>query len=232
MDRRKFTAQAASLAGALLCAAPAGVAAFSLSDLSEREATAGLRAALERGALAAVGLLGRPDGFLGNPKVRIELPEHLQQAAELLNSLGQGRRLEELKTAMNRAAEAAVPEARSLLIGAVKQMNIDDAKRILRGSETSVTEFFSAKTREPLAARFQPIVARMTEKVGLARRYNHLVERAATFGLVDEGARIEPYVTARALDGLFLMIGEEEIKIRRDPVGTGSAILRKVFGSL
>ncbi|MCW7539115.1 DUF4197 domain-containing protein [Aquabacterium sp. A7-Y] len=208
------------------------VKAVSLASLSEGEATAGLRAALERGALAAVSLLGRTDGFLGNPKVRIELPQKLQEAANLLRTLGQGRRLDELETAMNRAAEAAVPQARSLLVGAVRQMNVQDAKQILTGSETSVTEFFSAKTREPLAARFQPIVARTTEKVGLARRYNQLIERASAFGLVDADARIEPYVTARALDGLFLVIGEEEVRIRRDPIGTGSAILRRVFGSL
>ena len=106
-------------------------------------------------------------------------------------------------------------------------------KQILRGGDTSVTEFFSSKTRDPLGARFLPIVGRATEKVGLARQYNEVVDRVGRFGIVDpQTARIEPYVTAKALDGLFFMIGEEEKKIRRDPVGTGSAILRKVFGVL
>ncbi|WP_238947759.1 DUF4197 domain-containing protein [Caldimonas brevitalea] len=232
MDRRKFTGRLGVLAASTLLGAPASTWALSLSDLSERDATLGLKTALERGAVTAVNLLGRTDGFLGNPKVRIPLPEHLQDAADLLRSIGQAQRLDELETAMNRAAEAAVPEARSLLVGAVKQMSVSDAKQILRGSDTSVTEFFSGKTREPLGQRFLPIVAATTDKVGLARRYNKLVDRAAAFGLVSSDVRIEPYVTGKALDGLFFMIAEEERQIRRDPIGTGSAILRKVFGAL
>ena len=232
MERRKFTCRALTLAGwGCLGAAPAW--AWSLADLSDADATAGLRTALERGALTAVNLLGRTDGFLGNPKVRIPLPAYLQDASQLLRTFGQGKRLDRLETAMNRAAEAAVPEAKALLVNAVKTMSVQDAKQILRGGDTSVTEFFSGKTREPLGAKFLPVVSRATQKVGLARQYNEVVDGVGRFGIVDpQTARIEPYVTAKALDGLFFMIGEEEKKIRRDPVGTGSAILRKVFGAL
>nr|WP_297356404.1 DUF4197 domain-containing protein [uncultured Caldimonas sp.] len=232
MDRRKFTCRALALGGWGCTATPVAWA-LTLADLSDADATAGLRVALERGALTAVNLLGRTDGFLGNPKVRIPLPGYLQDASQLLRTLGQGKRLDKLETAMNRAAEAAVPEAKALLVNAVKSMSVQDAKQILRGGDTSVTEFFSSKTREPLGARFLPIVSRATEKVGLARQYNEVVDRVGRFGIVDpQTARIEPYVTAKALDGLFFVIGEEEKKIRRDPVGTGSAILRKVFGVL
>ena len=232
MDRRKFTCRALAL-GSWGCTATPVAWALTLADLSDADATAGLRVALERGALTAVNLLGRTDGFLGNPKVRIPLPGYLQDASQLLRTLGQGKRLDKLETAMNRAAEAAVPEAKALLVNAVKSMSVQDAKQILRGGDTSVTEFFSSKTREPLGARFLPIVSRATEKVGLARQYNEVVDRVGRFGIVDpQTARIEPYVTAKALDGLFFVIGEEEKKIRRDPVGTGSAILRKVFGVL
>ena len=200
-------------------------------NLSEGDANAGIRAALERGAQAAVASLGRRDGFLGNPLVRIELPGYLKDAARLLRATGQGARLEELVTAMNRAAEAAVPVAKPLLVKAVKDMSVEDGVRILRGGDDSVTQFFEGKTREPLSRQFLPIVTQATEKVALADKYNAVARKAGSLGLVrGDEASIQQYVTARALDGLYRLIGEEEKKIRRDPVGTGSAILKKVFG--
>ena len=224
MDRRQFTA---ALPAPLLWAAAPALAL----GLSESDAAVGVRTALERGAVAAVGLLGRTDGFLGNPKVRIPLPGILEDAAKLLKATGQGRRVDELVTAMNRAAEAAVPEARTLLVNAAKSITIEDALRIVRGGETSVTAYFSGKTREPLSVKFLPIVTRATEKVALADKYNAVAGRASRLGLLKAGdANLQQYVTGKALDGLYFMIGEEEKKIRRDPVGTGSAILRKVFG--
>jgi hypothetical protein len=203
------------------------------SWLSETDATAGIRAALERGAVAAVGLLGKTDGFLGNPKVRIPLPDFLQDVAGFLKATGQRKRIEELEVSMNRAAEAAVPEAKALLVNAVKAMSVEDAKQLLTGGDNAVTQFFATKTREPLGVKFLPVVQRATEKVKLATRYNAVASKAASFGLLkEENANIQSYVTGKALDGLYLMIGEEEKKIRADPVGTGSAILKKVFGSL
>jgi hypothetical protein len=199
--------------------------------LSETEAASGIRAALERGAISAVGLLGRTDGFLGNPKVKIPLPGYLEDAAKLLKFTGQGKRVDELVVAMNRAAEAAVPKAKGMLVQAAKSISVEDALRIVKGGETSVTEFFSRKTREPLGVEFLPVVTKATEKVALAARYNAVAGKAAKAGLLkDKDANIQQYVTTKALDGLYVMIGEEEKKIRRDPVGTGSAILRKVFG--
>jgi len=201
------------------------------AQLGEADAAAGIRATLERGALAAVGLLGRPDGFLGNPKVRIPLPGFLNDAARLLKATGQGRRVDELLMAMNRAAEAAMPEAKALLVQTVKQVSVQDALKIVRGGDTAVTEFFAGRTREPLGVRFLPIVSRATERVALADKYNALAAKASGLGLLKkEDANLQQYVTGKALDGLYLMIGEEEKKIRADPVGTGSAILKKVFG--
>ena len=221
MDRRAFGIALATTAGLFSGRALA---------LTESDAAAGVRAALERGAVAAVSLLGRNDGFLGNPKVRIPLPGALDDAARLLRATGQGRRVDELVTAMNRAAEAAVPEARQLLVAAAKSISVDDALRIVRGGDTSVTDYFARKTREPLGEKFLPIVTRETRKVALAERYNAVAGKVAGFGLLRrEDANIEQYVTGKALDGLYFMIGEEERRIRADPVGTGSAILRKVF---
>jgi hypothetical protein len=226
MQRREFTAGLLTVPALCLGAvAPARA-------LSEGDAASGVRGALERGANAAVSLLGRSDGFLGNPKVRIGLPGFLNDAARLLKATGQGKRVDELVTAMNRAAEAAVPEARTLLVAAVKAISVEDALKIVRGGDTSVTEFFSTKTRQPIGLKFLPIVARATEKVSLARKYDAVAGKAAGLGLLKkEDADLKGYVTGKALDGLYFMIGEEERKIRRDPVATGSAILKKVFGN-
>jgi hypothetical protein len=178
-------------------------------------------------------MLGRTDGFLGNPKVRIGLPSGLDSVARMLRMTGQGRSLDELVTAMNRAAEAAVPQARELLVATVKAISIEDAVQIVRGGDTAVTEFFAGKTRQPLTGKFLPIVTRTTERVKLAAKYNAIAGKAAAFGLVKgDEADLQHHVTAKALDGLYLMIGEEEKKIRADPVGTGSALLKQVFGGL
>jgi hypothetical protein len=204
-----------------------GVAAAGDSD-----AASAVRAALERGAQEAVAQLGKPDGFLGNPKVRIPLPGVLDDAARLLRGTGQQHRIDELVTAMNRAAEMAVPQARALLVGAVKSMSLGDAKRIVTGGDDAATQFFAAKTRSPLTAKFLPIVTDATKKVALADKYNAIAERAAKFGLVrQEDANIQQHVTGKALDGLYLVIGEEERKIRKNPGDTGVAILKKVFGA-
>lgn len=228
MKRRQFTAAIVTIPG-LAAMSPL---AWSL-DLSEADAASGVRAALEKGAVSAVGLLGRADGFLGNPKVRIPLPGVLEDAAKLLRATGQGKRVDELITAMNRAAEAAVPEAKPLLINAVKSMSVEDARKVITGGDNSVTQFFAGRTRDPLAEKFLPIVTRATEKVSLAAKYNAVAGKAMGLGLVKkEEANVQQYVTGKALDGLFLMIGEEERKIRQNPAAAGSAILKKVFGAL
>ena len=233
MQRRNFNQAGISAFGLLILATHRHAQALSLGNLTQAEASTGLKTALEKGVVAAVALLGKTDGFLGNPKVRIPLPGYLEDAAKLLKNFGQGKRIEELTTSMNRAAEAAVPLGKDLLLGAVRAMNVTDAKNILTGGDTSVTTFFAEKTRAPLAVKFLPVVSKATEKVGLATKYNEFAGKAASFGLVrKEDANIQQYVTGRTLDGLYLMIGEEEKKIRQDPVGTGSAILQKVFGTL
>lgn len=233
MNRRQFNLRPIPLLASVLLLAQQQAHALSISDLSDREATQGLKAALETGAMAAVKLLGQTDGFLGNERVRIPLPGYLEDASKLLRVMGQGGRIDELVVAMNRAAEAAMPLAKELLLGAVRAMNVTDAKNILTGGDTSVTRFFAEKTRSPLSIKFAPVIARTTAKVALAEKYNRVAARVADMGLVKkEDATIERYVTAKSLDGLYFMIGEEEKKIRRDPVGTGSAILKKVFGAL
>jgi hypothetical protein len=233
MDRRQFSSSAVSALGLATMAAWRQAHALGVGDLSNADASQGVKTALERGAVAAVGLLGKPDGFLANPKVRIPLPGFLADAGKFLRTMGRGKQVDELEVAMNRAAESAVPLAKDLLVNAVKTMTVTDAKKILTGGDTSVTAFFAEKTRTPLAGRFLPVVSKATEKVGLADKYNRVAGKAAGMGLVKkEDATIDHYVTRKSLDGLYLVIGEEEKKLRQDPLGSGSAILKKVFGAI
>jgi len=214
----------------MLCAGPA---LGQLDRITNKEAVAGLKAALEKGSLAAVAALGRTDGFLGNPAVRIPLPDSLTRAESLMRRFGMGRYADELLVSMNRAAEAAVPEARQLFLDSIRKMTVQDAKGILTGGETAGTEYFQKSTKDQLHNRFLPIVKKATEKVGLAQRYNEYAERGASLGLVKkEQSNLDEYVTQKALDGLYLMLAEEEKKIRKDPVAAGTNIIRKVFGAL
>ena len=233
MDRRQFNSISLTTAALWTAAALHPAYALSLEDLTKADATKGLKTALEKGALAAIGILGVQDGFLGNEKVRIPLPGYLEDAAKLLRTFGQGAKVDELLTSMNRGAEAAVPMAKDLLLKAVQGMSVNDAKGILSGGDTAVTQFFAEKTRSPLGVKFLPIVTKATEKVGLADKYNQLAGKASEIGLMKkEDANIQQYVTGKALDGLFFMISEEEKKIRQNPVAYGSSILTKVFGAL
>lgn len=207
--------------------------AQSFNDLSNKEASSGLKAALERGANVAVSKLSASGGFLDNDKVKITLPKVLEQAKPVLKMTGHGQQLDDLVVSMNRAAEAAVPLAKPLLLNAVKSMTVSDAKNILTGGDTSVTNFFKEKTAVSLGQKFLPIVKGVTDRSGLAGKYNNTISQVGQLVAVPPGQKtVEAYVTQRTLDGLFLMIGEEEKAIRQDPVGTGSKIIGKVFGLL
>ena len=207
------------------------VLALDLSGISQQEASGGSRKRLNLASEAAVDRLGAKDGFLKNPKVRIPLPDGLQHAESAMKLMGKGEDFDKLEVSINRAAEAAMPEARQLLINAVKAMSVQDAKSILSGGDDAVTKFFRRKTEKPLGEKFLPIVKKTTDQVGLAKQYNSLAGQASSLGLIKkEDGKIENYVTRQALDGLFLILAEEEKAIRKDPVGTGSALLKKVFG--
>jgi len=204
-----------------------------LDAITQKDAAGGLKAALTQGIGNAVGSLGKPDGFLGNPKVKIPLPPKVAMAEEMLRMLGMGKQADELITSMNRAAESAVPEAKALLVDSVKQMTLQDAKSILTGGDDSATQYFRRATHDKLATRFLPIVKRATARVGLAQRYNELAGKGAQLGLLDaREANLEAYVTQRALDGLYLMLAEEERAIRKDPLGQSSKLVQKVFGAI
>jgi len=211
----------------------ASLSAAQLENITDKEAISALRTALEKGSRAAVDRLGKENGFFGDPRVKIPLPESLLRAERTMRRLGMGKYADELVLTMNRAAEAAVPEAKKLFVDSVKKMTVQDAKGILTGGETSGTEYFKRTTTDQLRKRFLPIVKKSTQKVGLAQKYNQYAEQGVALGLVkQEQANLDDYVTQKALDGLYFMVAEEEKKIRKDPVGTASSILKKVFGAL
>lgn len=219
---------------------PACLLAFSvqagaagLDSLSGNDTAAALKEALTRGADIAVGQLGKKDGFLGDKRVRIPLPESAKTVEKAMRALGMKKQADELVETMNRAAEMAVVEARPILVNAVKTMSFDDARGILTGGDDAATQYFKRTTSQDIAARFLPIVKTATAKVDLAGQYNRYAGQAAKLGLLDKrDADLDSYVTHKAMDGLFFMIAEQEKAIRKDPVGTGSAMIKKVFGAL
>ncbi|WP_339522532.1 DUF4197 domain-containing protein [Pseudomonas sp. EA_35y_Pfl2_R111] len=207
--------------------------ALSLADLSQSDASGGLKDALTQGAKVAVQQLGKPGGFSNNPDVRIELPGNLGKAAKTMKMMGMGAQVDQLEASMNKAAEAAVPQAQALLVDSVKKMTVQDAKSILAGSEDSATQYLNKTSREQIRAKFLPIVKQATDQVGLAKQYNSFAGQAASFGVIDaKSANIENYVTEQALDGLFAMIAEQEASIRENPAGAATSLAKKVFGAL
>lgn len=234
MSKDRRTVLSSAWAGCIgLIALEALPSAGWAAAFSQADATAALRAALDRGAQVAVRQLGATDGFLANDKVRIGLPEVLEKAAPILRTVGRGAQLDELVTSMNHAAENAVALAQPLLLQAIKSMSLQDAQRILQGGDNAVTEYFAGKTRVPLGQKFQPVVSKSLDKLSITKQYNDLAQKAGKLGLVQgQLVTVQDHVTQRALDGLYFVIGEEERRIRRDPVGTGSTLLKKVFGAL
>ncbi|MEX6501169.1 DUF4197 domain-containing protein [Pseudomonas zhanjiangensis] len=207
--------------------------ALSLADLTQSDASGGLKDALIQGAQVAVKQLGAPGGFSDNPQVRIELPGKLGKAAKTMKMMGMGAQVEQLETSMNRAAEAAVPQAQALLVEAVKKMTVQDAKAILAGPQDSATQYLNKSSREQIRTRFLPIVKQATDRVGLAQQYNAFAGQAASFGVIDaKNANIEGYVTEQALDGLFAMIAQQEASIRQNPAAAATSLAKKVFGAL
>jgi hypothetical protein len=222
-----------SVVAAFACGGFGGASGADLASLTNADASAGLKKALDQGINQAVGKLGVADGFLKNPRVKIDLPPKLAKAEEVMRMVGAGRELDELVTAMNRAAEAAVPESKLLLKQALHAMTLEDAKRILTGGDDAATRYFKTATYAPLKVKFAPIIRAATEKVRLGETYDAVAKKAVAVGVLKpEDATLESYVTDKTLDGLFLMMAEEERAIRKDPLGQASNLLKKVFGAL
>lgn len=218
---------------ALFFLASGSASALDLSNFSNKDQVSGLKQALTQGAETAVSNLARKDGFLGNDKVRIPLPDSLKKADKTMRRFGMGKYSDELITSMNRAAEAAVPEAKTLLVGAVKKMTVNDARGILTGGDDAATKYFRKNTETALAGKFKPIVGKAMQKVKLAETYDQFAGKGAKFGLVDErDARLDDYITRKAMDGLFLMMAEQEKTIRANPLEAAGSLAKKIFAAI
>ena len=200
--------------------------------LSEDEIINGLKQALEVGTTNAVTTVSKTDGYFKNPKIRIPLPENVMKVEKLLRTVGFGNQVDEFELSMNRAAERAAPEAKSIFWDAVKQMSFTDARQILDGPNDAATQYFQDKTSDQLQVIFKPITHQAMSEVGVTGYYQSIDDKIKTIPLADRMSfDLDQYVTDKALNGLYLMLAEEEKKIRQDPAARVTNLLKKVFGS-
>lgn len=202
----------------------------STTGLSDDKIIAGLKEALRVSTDKAVALTGRPDGFLKNEAIKIVLPPKLQTVGRGMRMLGMGAQVDELEVGMNRAAEQATPEAKQIFITAVRKMTFEDARGILTGGDTAATEYFKRSSSADLTATFTPIVKRSMQRVGVVQQYNRVLASAPGGSTLAGQFDLNQYVVGKTLNGLFLMLGQEEKKIRKDPAAQTTSLLKEVFG--
>jgi hypothetical protein len=213
----------------LLKALPAIPAGGSAQDSGT--VASGLKEALSVGTKNAVGLLSKKDGYFGNEAVKILLPENIRRAGDALRMAGYQKEVDAFVLSMNRAAEKAAPKAADIFAGAIREMSITDAQKILNGGNTAATEYFKSKTSAQLFEAFKPDISESMNEVGVTRAYKAMTDRYTAmvpFGKV-ESLDLDRYVTNKSLDGLFYMVGQEETKIRTNPAARTTELLRKVF---
>jgi hypothetical protein len=200
------------------------------AGLSNDKIIAGLKQALQVSTGKAVALTGRPDGFLKNQAIKILLPPKLETLGRGMRMLGMGARVDELEVGMNRAAEQATPQAKQIFLSALRKMTFDDARQVLTGGDTAATDYFKRTSSVDLTTAFSPIVHRSIERVGVVQQYNQVLASAPVGNALAGQFEIDKYVVGKTLDGLFLMLREEEKKIRKDPAAQTTALLKEVFG--
>jgi hypothetical protein len=201
--------------------------------LSEDEIVNGLKQALEIGTGNAVSAVSQTDGYFKNPEIKIPLPENVKKVEKLLRATGFGGRVDQFELSMNRAAERAAPEAKSIFWDAIKQMSFTDARQILDGPDNAATQYFQGKTTDRLQKIFKPITHQAMSEVGVTNHYQSIDDKIKTipFAADQVSFDLDQYVTDKALNGLFLMLAEEEKKIRQDPAARVTNLLKKVFAS-
>jgi hypothetical protein len=200
--------------------------------LSEDEIVNGLKQALEVGTSNAVQTVSQTNGYFKNPQIRIPLPENVKKAEKLLRATGFGSQVDKFELSMNRAAERAAPEAKAIFWDAIKQMSFDDARQILDGSDNAATQYFQDKTASRLQKVFKPITHQAMSEVGVTSYYQKIDDKIKTIPFTDQmNFDLDQYVTDKALNGLFVMLAEEEKKIREDPAARVTNLLKKVFAS-
>lgn len=203
------------------------------SGLSNDKIILGLKEALNIGTGNAVTGVGRLDGFFKDAIIKILMPKKLQTIEKGLRMVGFGPKVDEFVMSMNRAAERAAPQAKSIFIGAIKEMTFDDARKILTGGDTAATTYFKEKTTVKLSTSFRPVISKAMDEVGATKQYKELIGRYQMIPLAkSQSLDIDEYVTGKTIDGLFYYVGEEEKKIRKNPAARITQILKDVFGKV
>jgi len=203
----------------------------STSGLSNDKIIAGLKEALRVSTGKAVAVTGRPDGFLKNQTIKILLPQKLKTVGAGMRMMGMGAQVDELEVGMNRAAEQATPFAKQIFLNALKKMTFDDARKILTGSDTAATAYFQRTSTDELSTAFAPIVEKSMKNVGVVQQYNRVLASAPGGSALAGQFDLNKYVVGKTLDGLFLVLGEEERKIRKNPAAQTTSLLKAVFGA-
>ena len=198
---------------------------------SQNMLVSGFKQALSIGTEKAVQTVSKPDGYFGNQAIKILLPDSMQKVADVLGKLGMQKQVDDFIVSMNRAAEKAAPQAASIFGAAIKDMSIEDAQTIYSGGDTAATEFFKEKTSAQIFSAFKPIISASMEEVGTTAQFNAIMSKYNSMPLVPKKTiNIEEYVTTKATDGLFTMVGEEEKKIRTNPAARTTDLLKSIFG--
>jgi hypothetical protein len=201
------------------------------SGSSDSKIAAGLKEALRVGADSAVKIVGQRDGYFGNEVIKILMPANLRPVEKTLRVVGYGPKVDGFVLSMNRAAEAAAPAAKKIFGDAILSMSFEDAQQIFSGGDTAATDYFKSKTSAQLTAAFRPVVEKTMNENGVAQQYNSLLGRAQSIPFMkSQSLDITQYVVSKALDGLFFTLGQEERKIRRDPIARTTSLLKEVFG--
>jgi hypothetical protein len=198
----------------------------------DNQIAGGLKEALTIGTGNAVGLVSLTDGYFANQAIKILMPDKIQKVAEVLGKVGYQKQVDEFVLSMNRAAEKAAPQAKSIFVESIKEMTFEDAKKILNGGDTAATDFFKAKTNDRLYEAFKPIISSSMNDVGVTRKYKEMMGKYTALPFTSaESVDLDHHVTNKSLDGLFYMVGQEEKKIRTDPAARVTDLLKTVFGS-
>jgi Protein of unknown function (DUF4197) len=216
--------------GASLQRANAALAPHESSEVSEEKIVSGLKEALAVGVSRAIATAGKHDGFMQNEQIRILLPTKLQPVGKGMRMIGMGEQVDDLEIAMNRAAEQATSQAKPVFLAALKNMTLQDARRILTSEDTAATNYFRGATNDEITAAFTPIVHHSMERAGLIKQYARVIKNAPGGGAIANEFDLDKYIVDETLDGIFLLLGEEEQKIRKDPAAQSTTLLREVFG--
>ena len=207
------------------------IAASATAELEQATIISGLKEALSLSTEKAIALVGKTDGYFGNQAIKILMPEKMRMVTDALGKMGMQKQVDEFILSMNRAAEKAAPKAASIFGDAIKNMNLEDAQKILNGGNTGATDYFKLKTSDSIYTEFKPIIAATMGEAGTTRLFENIMSKAKTLPLMS-GIKfdLDDYVTKKSTDGLFVMLGQQEKMIRINPGARSTDLLKKVFG--